>query len=177
MQPGALIVNRVGGGDDKWTDTQKLNLTYCVSNDFGTIQGAVVDAIAQATTAAGRRAAHVNFVYVPAQDGNCTTRNNNVVFNVRQVSTSRTSRARSSRATARSSRDVLVDTRRSATPAAGRSPHILGHELGHTLGFRHEHTRPEAGTCFEDNNWRAAHAVRLGVDHALPAVQRRRRTI
>ena len=32
---------------------------------------------------------------------------------------------------------------------------ILRHELGHTLGFRHEHTRPEAGTCFEDNNWRA----------------------
>ena len=31
---------------------------------------------------------------------------------------------------------------------------ILGHELGHTLGFRHEHTRPESGTCFEDNNWR-----------------------
>ena len=28
------------------------------------------------------------------------------------------------------------------------------HELGHTLGFRHEHTRPEAGVCFEDNNWR-----------------------
>src|SRR6185369_1127043 len=22
-------------------------------------------------------------------------------------------------------------------------------------GFRHEHTRPESGTCFEDNNWRA----------------------
>ena len=32
---------------------------------------------------------------------------------------------------------------------------ILRHELGHSLGFRHEHTRPEAGTCFEDNNWRA----------------------
>ena len=27
-------------------------------------------------------------------------------------------------------------------------------EAGHTLGWRHEHTRPESGTCFEDNNWR-----------------------
>jgi hypothetical protein len=32
---------------------------------------------------------------------------------------------------------------------------VLRHELGHTLGFRHEHTRPEAKKCFEDNNWRA----------------------
>ena len=31
----------------------------------------------------------------------------------------------------------------------------LRDELGHILGFRHEHTRPEAGVCFEDNNWRA----------------------
>lgn len=29
----------------------------------------------------------------------------------------------------------------------------MGHELGHVLGFRHEHNRPEAGTCFEDDNW------------------------
>ena len=32
---------------------------------------------------------------------------------------------------------------------------VLRHELGHTLGFRHEQTRPEAGACFEDNSWRA----------------------
>jgi hypothetical protein len=32
---------------------------------------------------------------------------------------------------------------------------VLRHELGHTIGFRHEHTRPESGACFEDNNWRA----------------------
>jgi hypothetical protein len=27
------------------------------------------------------------------------------------------------------------------------------HELGHTLGFRHEHTRAPDG-CFEDSSWR-----------------------
>jgi hypothetical protein len=31
----------------------------------------------------------------------------------------------------------------------------MRHEMGHTIGFRHEHTRPNAGVCFEDNNWRA----------------------
>ncbi|MBZ4422954.1 hypothetical protein [Myxococcus sp. RHSTA-1-4] len=32
---------------------------------------------------------------------------------------------------------------------------VLRHELGHILGFRHEHTHPASGTCFEDSDWRA----------------------
>ena len=31
-----LIVNTVGGADDQWSASQALNLTYCVSNKFGT---------------------------------------------------------------------------------------------------------------------------------------------
>lgn len=31
---------------------------------------------------------------------------------------------------------------------------MVGHEIGHVLGFRHEQTRPEAGVYFEDNEWR-----------------------
>ena len=54
----------------------------------------------------------------------------------------------------RRNREVLID----CTSFGNINPYtlrgILRHELGHVLGFRHEHTRPEAGTCFEDNSWR-----------------------
>jgi hypothetical protein len=48
--------------------------------------------------------------------------------------------------------DVIVKSNLSVS--AKVFDEAITHELGHTLGFRHEHTRPEAGTCFEDNNWR-----------------------
>ena len=34
-EPGMLIVNTSGGVDTKWSATQKNNLTYCVSTEFG----------------------------------------------------------------------------------------------------------------------------------------------
>jgi len=55
---------------------------------------------------------------------------------------------------ARSSRNVLIDGSGFTLSAPTTLRGVLRHELGHTIGFRHEHTRPEAGTCFEDNNWR-----------------------
>ena len=39
-----LIVNKIGSVDDKWNDTQKLNLTYCICNNFGANKAAVVAA-------------------------------------------------------------------------------------------------------------------------------------
>jgi len=35
LQNGALAIMTSGGADVKWDDTQKLNLTYCVSTTFG----------------------------------------------------------------------------------------------------------------------------------------------
>ena len=148
-----LIVNTVGGADDKWSATQALNLTYCVSNKFGTAKANIVNAMNQGAALWEGATSKVNFTYVPAQDASCTTRNNNVLFSVEPVQTSQYIARAFFPSTPKRSRNVLVDdsiwTSGSWTPS-----NILGHELGHTLGFRHEHTRPEAGTCFEDNNWR-----------------------
>jgi serine protease len=153
LQQGGLIVNKVGANDDRWNDTQKLNLTYCVSSNFGSNKAAVVAALKAATDSGWETRANVNFVYVPAQDATCTASNNNVLFNVRQVSGQPYLARAFFPSNARSSREVLVDTTSFGNTGWPLS-HILGHELGHALGFRHEHTRPEAGTCFEDNNWR-----------------------
>jgi serine protease len=152
MQQGALIVNRRGGADDKWSDTQKLNLTYCISNNFGNNKTRMVNAM-NAATAKWKSLANVNFIHVTAQDANCTASNTNVLFDVRQVSGQSYLARAFFPSSSRASRNILVDTS-SFGNIGWPLDNIIGHELGHVLGFRHEHTRPEAGKCFEDNNWR-----------------------
>jgi serine protease len=149
---GKLIVNRVGGGDDRWNDTQKLNLTFCVSNGFGGNKAAVVAAM-NGAAANWEAAANINFTYNSAFDASCTATQTGILFDVRQVSGQPFLARSFFPSTPRSSRNVLIDT--TAFSSSITLTNILTHELGHTLGFRHEHTRPEAGTCFEDNNWRA----------------------
>jgi len=150
---GGLIVNTVNGADDKWSASQALNLTYCVSTKFGARHADVVAAMAGGAGLWEAASSKVNFVYVPAQDGSCNTRNKTVLFSVEPVSTTQYIARAFFPSTPKRSRNVLVDD--SIWTSGSWEPiDILGHELGHTLGFRHEHTRPESGTCFEDNNWR-----------------------
>ena len=150
---GGLIVNRVNGQDDKWSASQALNLTYCVSTKFGSDHSRMVTAMASGAGQWEAASSKVNYVHVPSQDTSCNTRNNNVLFSVEPVSTTQYIARAFFPSSPKRSRNVLVDdsiwTAGSWTPS-----NIMAHELGHTLGFRHEHTRPESGTCFEDNNWR-----------------------
>lgn len=150
-----LIVNRVGGADDKWPSSTAQNLTYCIDQQsFGSRYSTMVTAMNSAT-GAWETAGNVNFVHASAQDGNCNNRNNNVVFNVRQVTSSQYLARAFFPSSKRRSREILVATSSFGNIQPWSLAGVMRHELGHTIGFRHEHTRPESGTCFEDNQWRA----------------------
>lgn len=153
---GKLVLNQVNGADDVWTSLKKKQLTYCVSDSFGPRKAKVV-ADMEAATQSWEQAANVDFTHVAAQDASCTASNNNVVFDVNPVSVDGEYLARAFFPNdQRAQRNVLIDE-----SSFGLEPGeklqlvgILRHELGHTLGWRHEHTRPEAGACFEDNEFK-----------------------
>ena len=149
-----LVVNTVGGVDDKWSASQALNLTYCVSTKFAGDYTNVVNAMAAGAGQWEAASSKVNFTHLSANDASCTTRNNAVLFSVEPTkTTSYIARAFFPSSSDRA-RNVLVNASSLMNSGSWTPSNIMAHELGHTLGFRHEHTRPEAGTCFEDNNWR-----------------------
>jgi hypothetical protein len=149
-----LVVNTVRGSDDKWSNARVGKLTYCISNKFGNRKNAVARATARGASLWENASTAIDFSRKPVAETNCTTRNDRVLFSVEPT--------KSQAFIARSFFPSSPDARRnvkvnpvSLLKTPDWSPgNILGHELGHILGFRHEHTRPEAGVCFEDLNWR-----------------------
>jgi serralysin len=148
----AIVNVNVFSDRDVWTAAQAKDLSYCVSDTFGANKQAVVTAMAQATSAwDAASGGHVKFVHQAQYDANCSENTQEVVFDVRPGQFAYAVAFFPS--FARNQRSVLIhpDTFNGDFPPEG----ILRHELGHTLGLRHETTRIDALVeygvqCFED---------------------------
>jgi hypothetical protein len=154
INQAGLVVNTVGGVDDRWSAAKVANLTYCVSNKFGNQKAAVVVATREGAGKWERASTAIDYVHIGAADASCTVRNNRVVFSVEPTKTTQFIARAFFPSSPDGRRNILVNPVSLQNSGDWTPGNILGHELGHTLGFRHEHTRPEAGICFEDNNWR-----------------------
>jgi hypothetical protein len=135
---GALTVSKYNGlRNDVWQNDQQLNLTYCVSNNFGGNKQAVVNALSTAGAAWGAKV-RINYVYVPAQDANCTASNGNVVFNVDFFSDPSVLASSFMPRSERPDRTLYISDTAFRSGTGWSLAGLVTHELGHTLGFRHE---------------------------------------
>lgn len=150
-----LIADAPQGTIKSWDDKTKKALAYCVSNDFKGDYQRVVLAMAEATKA-WEAASDVKFSHSPWLDVLCNNATTDVIFDVRPVNVNGQYLARAFFPRfPREQRSLLIDrTALNLKPGKLTLAGVLRHELGHVLSFRHEQTRPEAGACFEDNDWK-----------------------
>ena len=158
VQQGGLTIHAEKGRDSRWSDAMKTRLTYCVSRGFGTRYASVVRAMQEAA-AAWQAAGGIHFVHLLGEDGRCTPLNQKVTFDVRPAPAGTDTTLFAAAFFPhfpRGSRTVWINLRADWKNARPSMTGVLRHEMGHALGFRHEHIRPEAGgACGEPQPWRA----------------------
>ena len=163
-----LTINVVDGADDRWSSQQAQNLRYCVSMSMSQ-RDRVLEALEEAI-ASWEAAANVNFIHVTSQDSTCSARNTNVVFNVRMSSGSPSAARAFFPSSSRSARELVIDVTALGDLTPWTLAGVLRHELGHVLGFRHEHVRAPGDECVDEGgNWRGV--TRYDSDSVMHYVQ------
>lgn len=147
-----LVANKNDEGRAKlWKKSNVGNLTYCVSDKFGDDKGEIARAVEKGAANWEEASPAIDFRYMPEEDDDCNTSNDNVLFSIEPTTTDKYLARAFLPGASKSRRNILVSKDVLSTDYSPEG--VMGHELGHVLGFRHEHNRPEAGTCHEDDNW------------------------
>ena len=145
---GLVLDSTNFGAANVWPESQRRGLTYCVSTSFGTHYERVVAAMRSAATD-WEHAAAVKFVHEQGQDTLCDAKNPWVVFDVRPTTSNKFNARAFLPNFSRTDRNILIAGGGLNTTAPKTLTGVLRHELGHALGFLHEHARPESGACPE----------------------------
>jgi dual-action HEIGH metallo-peptidase len=158
----SLTLLNIPGWANHWSIPAARNLTYCISSaSFGGYYSSVVSAMNTAATNWENTGANINFVHSSSLDSSCDN-TTNVTFNVRMVDTQGEYLARAFfPPDPRYAREILIDVSSFGYISPWTLAGVLRHELGHTLGFRHEHLRiaqSDEGCQETDPYWRAVTA-------------------
>jgi hypothetical protein len=152
--PKLAVFRRISTGfEPTYNATAALNIRYCVSNDFNFFipfnQPEIVAAM-QAATLAWQNVANVRFVHLPAHDAACSDTTAAVDFAVIPSTHPDYSGCAANKMmwiagcpvtgpfTSSGTRGVLAVNLPNLDPFVSTQG-LLMHELGHMLGFRHEH--------------------------------------
>lgn len=149
-----LIVNEVGGKPDFWVTSEQRKLTYAIdrasfsANEYEQIRKQMMAASGdwvKACTECG-----ISFTHQSEFDDQPNL--DKVTFIVRQLHQDGAYIAAAFfPSDPKSSRFLNIE--RSYFNTTFDQVGVLRHELGHVLGYRHEHTRGVAGCFFEDEKW------------------------
>ena len=131
-------------GGFTWGGHARRSLSYCISNAFGSHKYRIVQAMKEATRA-WERAANVRFHYLSGYDGICKKGFRGTVFDVQYASWASGSNAWHGKAffpnEKRELRTIYFSARALSTAGLFPLPGLAKHEVGHVLGFGHEHMR------------------------------------
>ena len=137
------------GATNSWPFPDSFFLSYCIGTDFGDNLAAVETAMQAAASSWSDRVG-VQYTYVPEENASCNADNPNVTFDVRPVTGAGYAAVSFFPDAPRSARSLLVNT-----PAVGAGgvalEAILRHQLGHALGFQHEHLWLDPACTSEDS--------------------------
>ncbi len=154
-QSGELLVNIHNGNRDFYQDVNQRNLTYAVDrNSFPNTSR--YNTVVNNMRKAGQRwqtsctNCRVRFTHLTQHDANPSHNNVNFIVRFKNVNGDYIAAAFFPHY-GPVRRYVNIDP--SYFTTTFDKVGVLRHELGHTLGYRHEHIRNVPGCFFEDNQW------------------------